>query len=585
MLPEPNASAELIEAVQAAAQIATDEYSVATTLKKWLEDTGDNHAGWTMTAFEYDLARRMGGARGVTEVFGPKIVTGTAAYPTPLDYVPEEILALWESVVSGVSAPAAASRLHHLLFVRRHGDVGAHGRAAAQAYMAIGANPSWSDLDRANATRWAVILYQRMGMKGEANALLPQLVSLADEFADSGGGPGALFHILEILAYDLRDTTELPRLLKRARGLYAKDPWHLGAISALEDHVFASDPEQRVRGQRQRVQAWLDEADKFGPGLHRMAFLGDAARLANEYGLPDLAAMATAKLQEITLEDLDLKPIGTTMVIPAEAFDDIVAAQLQHATLAEVMRALVDQLPPSGNRTQNEAFAARMKKETPFSWLIPTKRVGADGLPRIGSVSDEDLEDERLARVELPRIGIAGEVVAQVLERALWRFAPDVNAVTESVPWLPHVSDGVRHSIAKALIHFGAGDYEEAATVVMPKIETLVRALADERKVLHYRVQRDATRGPSTRGQYPQLGALLPQLEPWTDPSWRRFFSTFLVSPFGVSYRNELLHGFVEDVSRVNAALTILCALRLALIPLASGDAGHVEDSDEEIGE
>jgi hypothetical protein len=585
VLPDPNASAELIEAVEAAAQVATNEYSVATTLRKRLNDTGDNQTGWTITAFEYGLARRMGDARGVTEIFGPQIVTNSGAYPTPIDHVPEEILALWESVVSGVTAPAAASRLHHLLFVRRHDDVGAHGRAAAEAYVEIGAIPSWSDLDRANATHWAVTLCQRMGMKDEATALLPQLVSLADEFADVGGGPGALFHVLEILAYDLRYTTELPRLLKRARGLYAKDPWHLSAISALEDHVFASDPEQRVRGQRERVQAWLDEADKFGPGLHRMAFLGDAARLANKYGLPDLAALATARLQEITLEDLDLKPIGTTVNVPAEAFDEIVAAQLQHATLADVMRALVDQSPPSGNRAQNEAFAANMEKETPFSWLIPTKRVGEDGLPRIGSVSDEDLEDERLARVELPRIGIAGEVVAQVLEQALERFAPDVDTIIESFPWLSHVSGGVRRSIAKGLIHFGAGAYEEAATLVMPKVETLVRALAQKKKVLRYRVQRDATRGPSTRGQYPQLGALFPQIEPWTDPSWRRFFSTFLVSPFGASYRNELLHGFVEDVSRVNAALTILCALRLALIPLASGDDGDVEDSDEDISE
>ena len=65
-----------------------------------------------------------------------------------------------------------------------------------------------------------------------------------------------------------------------------------------------------------------------------------------------------------------------------------------------------------------------MEKETPFSSLIPTKRLGEDGLPRIASVSDEDLEDERLARVELPRIGIAGEVVAQVLEQALERIEP-----------------------------------------------------------------------------------------------------------------------------------------------------------------
>jgi hypothetical protein len=69
------------------------------------------------------------------------------------------------------------------------------------------------------------------------------------------------------------------------------------------------------------------------------------------------------------------------------------------------------------------------------------------------------------------------------------------------------------------------------------------------------------------------LGALLAELKPWLDPSWHRFLWTFLVSPFGPNYRNELLHGYVEDVNRVASALTLLAAFRLALIPLSSDPA------------
>lgn len=58
------------------------------------------------------------------------------------------------------------------------------------------------------------------------------------------------------------------------------------------------------------------------------------------------------------------------------------------------------------------------------------------------------------------------------------------------------------------------------------------------------------------------------------DRSWDRFLWTFLVSPFGPNYRNELLHGYVDDATRVPAALTILAALRLALIPLGADHAG-----------
>lgn len=307
----------------------------------------------------------------MTEVFGAKFSNAHGAYPTPIEHVPEEILALWESVASSVTFPAAASRLHHLLFVRRHGDVGAHGRAAAAAYSVIGASPSWSDLDRANAYHWAVTLYRRMGSEAEAAALLSGIVELADERLRVGGGPGALFHLLEILAYDLRDHTELPRLLERARDLYADDPWHFGFISALEDGALASDPDQRRRGQRERAQAWLDHAATFPPGLKRMSFLQTAAKLASEYGLPDLVAQATDGLQEIGLEALDLKPIGTAMTIPVEAFDAVVEAQMRRSTLGEVMRGLVDQSPPSGNKDENEAFATKMEQEAPVCHEYP----------------------------------------------------------------------------------------------------------------------------------------------------------------------------------------------------------------------
>lgn len=53
------------------------------------------------------------------------------------------------------------------------------------------------------------------------------------------------------------------------------------------------------------------------------------------------------------------------------------------------------------------------------------------------------------------------------------------------------------------------------------------------------------------------------------DRSWDRFFWTFLVSPFGLNFRNELLHGYTEEVARTHAALTILAGLRLALVPLS----------------
>jgi hypothetical protein len=160
-----------------------------------------------------------------------------------------------------------------------------------------------------------------------------------------------------------------------------------------------------------------------------------------------------------------------------------------------------------------------------------------------------------------------------VLEGALERFSPSEEDIVTALQALPHVSTPVARSVARALLAFQAGRYEEATTVAMPRIESLVRALCDEKGVLRFRVQRDQRQGPSTRGQYPQLGALLVEIRPWMDRSWDRFLWTFLVSPFGPNYRNELLHGYVDDATRIPATLTILAALRLALTPLSADRA------------
>jgi hypothetical protein len=135
--------------------------------------------------------------------------------------------------------------------------------------------------------------------------------------------------------------------------------------------------------------------------------------------------------------------------------------------------------------------------------------------------------------------------------------------------------------LAKALVAFEAGEHEAAAMLAMPRVEALVRALCKEKNVLRSRVQQDQRQGSSTRGHYPQLGALPGQLCPWLDPSWYRFFWTFLVSPFGPNLRNELLHGFTDEVTPNESAPTLLAALRLAMVPLADPAENEDKKSDE----
>ena len=320
-MPAPDASDELIEYLDKAGQSAEDCYGISAALRQREQEQGDIQAGWLMTAFDYGLARRVGEERGRQDAFAAQIEAGGMTYPTPIGQVPNEVLALWASAADRVQAPGVRSRLHHLLFERGHGNRGTHGREAAAAYLALGTG-SWDRLERANCLHWAVDLSKRIGDVQEAAKVYPALVALATESMDQGRKePGVALHALEVLAFDNSTNTELPRLLERARAVYGDDPFLTGHTIRIQEQVFKSDLAKREQLRREAVEANIVRADKFPAGLMRMSFLEDAVKLANQYGLPDLADKATQALQQISIDDLGLTMFSATASIPADVVD------------------------------------------------------------------------------------------------------------------------------------------------------------------------------------------------------------------------------------------------------------------------
>ena len=60
---------------------------------------------------------------------------------------------------------------------------------------------------------------------------------------------------------------------------------------------------------------------------------------------------------------------------------------------------------------------------------------------------------------------------------------------------------------------------------------------------------------------------MLPLLvERGLDESWYRFLRTFLSAPNGWNFRNEALHGFVDDIGWPGAGLVLIAVLYLTLL-------------------
>lgn len=557
-LPNSNASAELVAFLDQICAAAYDWHEVSGPLLE-RSTAGDNDAGWLATAFDYMVPWKPWTTSEDSETFGQMMTGGFGSYPMPLRELPSEVLDLWASAAAQCTDPAAVARLNHLLFAAKHGHAGARLRAAAGGYRLL-ASSSRERHDRVQYAAWSYELYHRVRDNDEANALLPLLAVLAREsMSQVKREPGVALLAIEAIVRADASYHDLNELLDEAQSAYAGDPHILPGVIDLRLQTSNGDAEARNELRRSKVQVLLDHAATLPPGINQMVFLEDAVRLAHRHGFPDLEATATSRLQQITGADLGLVRFESKAEIPMAVFDEAVAVLLGTGSMKTLLEVLASGESPTGDLDSNRLLSEELARQAPLSSLFPTKLLGPDSMPQYTAETDEDREDEKLAAVENYRMGIEGEIAARALEQGLVAFAPSDDELAQTLAAAPRVSDFVARSIAQALVAFGSGRYEDAAVVAMTRVETLTREVCREANRLTYRTQ-----DGRSRGGYPQLGALLGNLKDVLDPSWYRFLHTFLVSPFGSNFRNELFHGYVEDVDRVRAALTIVAALYLA---------------------
>lgn len=564
-LPELNPSDDLISALAEIESTETHWLQISQKLRTRDAQVHDLQAGWLMAAFDYCLARRVRDASRKESAFTPAMISDIGSYPVVLSSVPEVVLDFWDSVAKRSSGTGSRARLHHLLFERRHGNPGDHARAAAAAYLNIGTS-SLPRIERVNCLHWSHELSRSVGDNISADTVLEPLVAIAKEsMAQVDPEPGVTLHALEVLVNEFPCQPQLPRLLDQARKRYLT-PWLADETIRLQQKLAKGDATRIASLQREQVQGYLDLAGQ-SAGLLRMANFEDAAKLATSLGIADLLHVAIDGMQAMTIEDMEFKQTTIEFSLPAEVLERVVGVFVDKSTLAEGLLALATSEPPTGDVDRNMVAAEQVAVAAPFVNLISKKHVGNDALTRYTAANEDERIDEKLAEQENLHMTLGAEVTARSLEGLMARFTPSSEELAEIISAPPHVSTSVGVSLAKALQAFHETRWEEAATVSMPKIETLSRARLAAVGDLQFEVQRG-----QKRGQYPQLGAMLPKLKQQLDSSWYRFLRTFLVSPFGPNFRNELAHGFVDDVSRCNAALTLLTALHLALTPIPAAD-------------
>jgi hypothetical protein len=494
-----------------------------------------------------------------SERFGPMFTfEGGATVPAPLPEVPDDTCSLWAAVADHATHPRVRARLHDLLFERKWPDIGGHAAAAVEAYLEDVADidpPSQRTVDGLRRSHHLARLTRREDLAARVTAAL--LGAAAVSIDDAEPKPGVALRLLEVLVAARCPDPTIDELLDHARDRYA-DAWNAESVIDLQRRRAASG-DARKDLDRELVELWLDEAERADP-LVAVMHREKAAKLARERGLPDLVDRAVLAMQAAGPPELARIEIEVPQSLTPEQIEEYIESMVGDTWWDSVLRVLAHG-PPSGDVGRNRKTATDLAKEHPLQALLPKVRLGGDGLPRYTPRTDDDQVDDQLTDMETMGLQWHGQLMAEALRRASAKYDPSVEDVADALGAVK-CEGSTAAAIGRVVRRFTEGDYEGAAYTGIPLVERQCRELLLAIDAPLYRVQRE--RAPGT---YPGLGALLPLLaERGLDESWYRFLRTLLSAPNGWNFRNEALHGFIDDVGWPGAGLVLIAVLYLTLL-------------------
>jgi hypothetical protein len=504
------------------------------------------------------------------ECFGPMMTGPGWQMPAALSDLPAAFYSLWEALSARVTTPLARARIHDLCFVTKTGAKHQHARAAAQAYLELARRYEGKDSPsdqrlllgaRADdCVQRALTLAAAMNqpdLVAEAIATGVELAKLAVE--DPGAGHGTVCHLLRPFIERDDCPEEVDAILTEAQARFGCDGWAANDLADLQLKRVAN-PDERTALRLQQVRNIVGLADAADKPINALAHLQDAERMSARYGLTDINREIRIRLQDLRREDLGFTRRETRMSLDRKAVDSFLDALRSQETWHHAIVAMISNVgPPTGNVMQNRAAVPEFMKAAPLSTMIGHQTVGPDNAP-LDETEGGD-EDGVLRRLE----------VLQLQSRGAWYFFGlraileqwdhiDLDDAEACLSQSPHVDPTVARKIGECLGRHRSGDYDGATSILLPRIERMAR---DALILLKEPITRVGGAGSSRKNM--TLSDLIDLLgKRGLDESWVRFLRSFLVD--NLNYRNDALHGNVDDATEFVSALVLVGALFLTMM-------------------
>ncbi len=553
----------LLRIVEEAADDAPDWHTVGTRLRKRTSSSPDDPIKVFVWAFEYMLLPLTEpGGREQWGPYAPCFEGAHGVFPPRLSGVEDKCLAAWAEVGEASGNPIVRSRLRDLLWERRwtkRPDL--HARLAIDAYIALG-DGSWTSLDRAYCLIRALELARAVGDSERLERVIPLCARASrTSMAASEAEPGVALRLIRGLMWLPVEVqpSDLDDLLEQAERTYAGRPSVTQTVLDLKASR-SKDPAVIRQLRLRQVDRWRREASR-ETGLRRLHRLEKALELARNYGFTEIAEELRRDLQRIGPEEMDLKVVSVQADLPAAEFDNLISAFLDTPDWRVSLSRFGGYGPPSGDYQANVAQVNNQMREFPLQFLVTKIVLGADNAPIRIVTSQEDHRDVALSQHEAMRIAFWGTVAADVLDRVCQQHGEPEAVELARFFVTPLIPEDIAERIGRALLLYWRGQPDESAHLMVPRIETTIRAIARESglAIIH------EPYGEKPGGVRP-LGELLRDLRGFLDESWQRYLWNLLCDPPGTNLRNRIAHGLLPRVERAEAALLIHAACYLRLL-------------------
>lgn len=481
-------------------------------------------------------------------------------------------VAVWRALVANLEHPMPKSLVHDLLFLQRDGNVGQHAREAISLYQVTAATSTVSRHVRVHSALRALTLMKLTNSVDELPRALQLIRSMVDEdLADTTQQPGLTLPMVAALveAGNSEQSGQLDNspLLEAVIERYGTAD-HIDYIAELfRSSKYVSAPrKESVR--RSRVTTRLDRARNASAAELKMFHLDDAAKEARKLGFSDLHDEAVAELQRVDSSAMNWTKVSSEVEYPADFIASYLGSFTHHGDWRRGLRQWLATEPPSGFYADNEALARKTLEGSLIQQLFTRVRIGSHGMPERRGAVDDSL-DSAIRETEFRRAMLQGLPLFHAL-KAVGQLAEGVSEDELTALILERYRcPGVNARIlAKGLRLFWHSEYHVCAYFVTPFIEAGARTLLLTLNEPIYRVE-----SGKTKGQFAQLGALLPRLEEEDfDRDWMRYLQT-LTSADGQNYRNDIAHGFLRQMDPVVCTLLLRASALFLIMPLQDSTA------------